>query len=67
MGRTQQTSHTFDMNEYFSGQRAVIGGRDFEKEEKGQEAQAPSEKLEKKPIRDIRDILRSINGVDLYY
>ena len=26
--------HTFDMNEYYSGMTYVIGGRDFENEEK---------------------------------
>lgn len=29
-----RTSHPFDMNEYFSGQRFAIGGRDYEKEDR---------------------------------
>lgn len=29
-----KTPHTFDMSEYFYGQTYVLGGRDFDREEK---------------------------------
>ncbi len=67
MGRAQQTSHPFDMNEYFSGQRTVLGGRDYDMEETIPETSNKSEPTEKKIIREIRDILKTINGIDLYY
>ena len=65
MGHTQHTSHTFDMNEYFSGQRFVLGGRDFDKEDKCQEQvviKVADQKHEIKHVRDFWDILRAING-----
>lgn len=60
------TTHTFDMNEYFSGQCFIIGGRDFEKEER--DAKIDKETFEdfentsqgRKALRDIKDILKAL-------
>jgi hypothetical protein len=60
------TIHTFDMNEYFSGQRFEIGGRDFDEEEK--EAKREERTFDdyentsqgRQTLRDIKEILRSL-------
>jgi hypothetical protein len=35
MRELYKNPHTFDMNQYFSGETFAIGGRDFEGEEQG--------------------------------
>ena len=59
-----RTSHTFDMNEYFSGQRFAIGGRDYEKEDReemeSQKTQDSEAQIDSLPGRGIKEILRSI-------
>jgi hypothetical protein len=64
MDYSRATSHTFDMNEYFSGQRFEIGGRDFDLEELEEFNQENTELLEGKidrlPGRGIKEILRAI-------
>lgn len=32
--KNYRTPHTFDMNDYYTGKTVVLGGRDFEREEK---------------------------------
>lgn len=46
--KNYRTPHTFDMNDYYTGKTVVLGGRDFEREEKEAPVQkTQSEKLDK--------------------
>lgn len=60
------TSHPFDMNEYFSGQRFCVGGRDYEKEDRDElmdskDSQRGTPEIDKLPGRGIKEILRAIH------
>lgn len=64
MDYSRMTSHPFDMNEYFSGLRFSIGGRDYEKEDREEFEKLREEKITKidtNPGRGIKEILRSIH------
>ncbi len=56
--------HTFDMNEYFSGQRFSVGGRDYDQEDmdemNAEKVQSGEAKIDKLPGRGIKEILRAI-------
>lgn len=64
MDYSRTTAHTFDMNEYFSGQRFSVGGRDYEKEDRDElMAELASKEVgetDKLPGRGIKEILRAI-------
>jgi hypothetical protein len=56
--------HTFDMNEYFSGQRFSVGGRDYDQEDReemlAERAKTGEAQIDKLPGRGIKEILRAI-------
>jgi hypothetical protein len=64
MDYSRTTSRTFDMNEYFSGERFEIGGRDYDLEDREELALKNKDLLEGKidqlPGRGIKEILRAI-------
>ena len=64
MDYSRVTSHPFDMNEYFSGQRFEIGGRDYDLEDREELVLEKSDSIDPKidhlPGRGIKEILRAI-------
>lgn len=51
MKTTVHNPHTFDMSNYYSGTTFVIGGRDFEREDK--DAQKPAQKSPRKKTAEV--------------
>ena len=47
-----RTPHTFDMSDYYTGKTVVVGGRDFDREEK--ETPKTSSNLDKKQTPPIK-------------
>jgi hypothetical protein len=53
MNDRHRNPHTFDMNNYYTGMTFVIGGRDFEREEKEINTDKLGTKSDKKPSVEL--------------